>query len=130
MNSGYKIEGVVTSVTTAYTVLVTSTAGSQRGGGEIVNLEVVNLGATAFSNLKIQLRDHPNGEWYDYLGASDFASSSNFNMLFSTVGPDTLAGGAKGHICFRVNSADGWRVAAEVGSGTTTAQARAQVRME
>lgn len=113
MNRSFKYKGDDTAVTAALTdiAVLGGLVGAVLGdmvGGQIINMEVQNNGANAFTDFRIRLKDHPDGEWYDYLLAADFASPNNSNMIFASVDPSTLAGGAKSHIIFRCNAA--WAV--------------------
>jgi hypothetical protein len=127
MQNSMKFKGDVNvAVGASLAEILTFSAGSvlamvlgNQNPGQIVDIEVQNTGANAFTDFRIQLQDHLEGEFYDYLLAADFVSPSNSNMLFSSSDPSILAGGAKAHITFRVNSAYAFKVLAKRTSATT-----------
>lgn len=112
------------TVTGSHTVIGTLDATELAGYVPIVGLaqiEVYNAGASALSDFQIEVRDHPSGEWYDYLAGSDFQSSGIANLRFS--GPvdatvDTLASLARAHLQVRFNGADAVRFVGSVASGS------------
>src|SRR5258706_11020346 len=78
-------------------------------GGQIIALEIDNSGANALTDFRIQRRDHPEGELYDYLLAADLVPPGlNSNVLFVSSDPSVLAGAAKTHVEFRINAAYGF----------------------
>lgn len=93
-------------------------------GRQLVNVEVENVGAQAFSDLRVQVKDHPGGEWYTLLSGSDFATVDEINLRDAT-GANTLAGSStKAHLNLFINGAWAMRLDAKVASSTTTAKAR------
>jgi hypothetical protein len=104
MALGFSFEGTSTTVAASLTSLGEFALPPHNAGG-VVSLEIENTGANAFTDFRIQVRDHPSGELYDYLTAADIIDSLNVNMLFYSVDPSTLASGAKAHIKFRTNGA-------------------------
>lgn len=86
-------------------------------GQALVNFEVDNAAAAAVNSFIVQLQDHINGEWYNYLGGADFATNSA-NMLFSSsTGPQATAGGGKAHASIRVNGAYAMRFKCSLAAG-------------
>lgn len=119
--SGWAITGSSTAVGAALTDLLGSSGaviGNELAGG-IVNLEIQNTGVNAFTDFVVRLKDHASGSFYDYLLAADFTSSTNANMLFASVAPGTLAGGATAHVIFRCHAAYAIQVQAKRTSATT-----------
>lgn len=128
MMKPFPFKSSVVEVGTEFTTLLEQqvvTRGNQEGF-DVVNLEIENTGDTnAFSDLKIQLQDHPDGEFYDYLIASDFATAGHPNIPFvSVTAPDTLGDGETTHLIFKTHGAYAFKVLAKVASGTTTAVVR------
>lgn len=104
---GFSITGISTIVGAALTDML-GTAGAVIGNelpGGVINMEIQNTGANALTDFVVRLQDHPSGEFYDFLLAADFTSSTNANMLFASVAPGTLASGAKAHVIFRCHAA-------------------------
>lgn len=92
---------------------------------ELANIEVANAaGGAALNSFAVQLKDHPGGEWYDFLEDGDF-EVANDNILFcSTTTPHDLAAGAAAHVHIRVNAAHAIRLVASTASGTADVTAR------
>lgn len=97
----------------------------------IMNLEIENAGDTnALTDFKIQLTDHPDGEWYTYLGGADFSSTTISNLRFvSTAVPNTLAAAGFSHVHARLNGACGLRLLASCAAGTTV-EVRGSLKQE
>lgn len=92
---------------------------------QMVNLEIVNAGAAALSDFKVQARDHSNGEWYDFLTAADFAGEPSDTMPdVSTESPASLAAGHLTHVVFRPRAAIMIRVMAQTAGAATTVSVR------
>jgi hypothetical protein len=90
----------------------------------VLNIEVANGAAAAVNAFTIQLKDHPNGSWYDYIGGADFGTPSG-NMIFaSTTTPPSTGAGAHTHAHIRVNSAYAVRFGTSLASGTGTVTVR------
>jgi hypothetical protein len=121
-SNSFKFKGTVdVAVTTALTDLLGTTGqvlGNQNPGC-IVNLEIQNTGANDFTDFSIQIQDHPDGEFYDWLTGTDFTSTSNPDMLDCSVDPRTLVAGTRSHIVFRVRSAYAFKCKAKRTSATT-----------
>ena len=86
-----------------------------RGVPGLVNLQVKNSHASlAFTGLRIQLKDHPDGEWYTFLADTDFAATDLSNMLFAAASGATavhlLAAADLANIHLRTNAAWAMRV--------------------
>jgi hypothetical protein len=91
-----------------------------RGTLTLANVEIENAGANALTDFKVQLKDHEFGEWYTYLGSTDWSTTTISNLRFvSTVVPNTLSASGTSHIHFRVNAAMGMRLVATCAAGTT-----------
>jgi len=84
-----------------------------------VNLEIENDHASqATTGIRILLRDHVNGEWYEYLADADFGNSSLTNLLFAsyTTGSaafHTLTAGHFAHCHVLLNACQGLKVQAK-----------------
>ena len=87
-----------------------------------INVEMKNTGATAINTFRVQLQDHHEGEWYNYVGGADFdASSPGEGVLWVMhTRPDSLAPGATTHLRVDIGAAYGFRLIATVASGSTT----------
>ena len=107
-----------------------------RGFGEVCCLEIDSAaGGVALSNFIVQLRDHPDGEYYDYLADTDFdnASIENLKVAFgatdaTTPRPHRLATGDKSHIIFALHGANSVKFLASVASGSTDVTVRGTIR--
>jgi hypothetical protein len=103
------------------------------GAEAVLNIEVENDGdsANALDGFKLELQDHPGGEFYDYLvsssaGSGDFGSSlSNLPFVTST-GPHEIGAGAKAHFTARVHAAHKARLKAK-SAGNSDVKARGTV---
>jgi hypothetical protein len=84
-----------------------------------LNIEIENAAGADMNDLIVQLKDHPDGDWYSYLGAADYVSGSNSNMLFAsgTPSPDQTADGTRTHMHIRVGAAYGVRFGPQLASG-------------
>lgn len=86
-----------------------------------LNVEVQNDAAADMVDLIVQLKDHPDGEWYGYLGSTDYASGDNSNMIFATsTTPDVTPAGEKTHMHIRVGAPYAVRFGPQLASGTGT----------
>lgn len=129
MPAGFPITGSSTTVAAALTDLL-GTSGAVIANelpGDVVNLEVQNTGANAFTDFVIRLKDHASGSFYDYISGADLISTTNANVLYWSVDLRTLAGGATGHIIFRCHSAYALQIQAKR-TTTTTAVVLGNVR--
>lgn len=114
--------GNVSVTSTFTTVMDVNLAGAQN----VLRAEVLNDPGSAGNlvDFKVQLRDHPSGELYDYIGGSDFSGSLP-NMSFVTIGgPQSLAPNETAHFAINVRAADLVRLLARA---ATTATIRARV---
>lgn len=116
-------KGATTTVTTSATVVHTIPMSDLTNG--YVGLEIQNTGATAFTAFAVQVLNHPDGTYADYITAWTAATST---LLFISANAATLAGGATAYAQILVLGAYAIRVRATVGSGTTTAIVLANVR--
>ena len=77
--------------------------------GDFFNVEVTNAGggsADALTEFKVQLKSHATGQWYDFIGGTDFDSTDLSNMLFCTTqAPYDLASGEYSQFHIRVTGA-------------------------
>lgn len=88
--------------------------------GAILSMDIANTGAVALTALTILARSHPSSATYQtYLSGTDWASSTNSNMMKSSTGLLTLAGGASGFAHIRVHACYDVQIWATVGSSTT-----------
>lgn len=118
-----QVAGSAVTVGTDYTELMQRDFG---GMAAMANIEVHNAaGGSALSGFKVQLKAHPEGEWYDYLEGADFDSTTNTNMLFATsTGPHELGADARAQCIIRITAAHAVRLLAKVASSTATVTAR------
>lgn len=87
-----------------------------------VNFEVENASATvALSAFKVQLQDHPSGEWYDFITTW---TADHYTQLWLSGAPATLAATAKAHAILFIGAAYGMRFVATVASGTGSVKIR------
>jgi len=106
------------TVTTSYTTIIEVWP---EGQADVVNAEVESAAASAaaLSSFKMQLKDHKDGEWYDFLTDAEFEAVDKKAMLFcSPTDPDDLAAGEKSHIQVLVRAAYGARFQAKVAAST------------
>jgi len=90
------------------------------GLGGILNMEIENTGAVITTGFDVQLKDHKNGAWYDFLSDADFDAAVNASMLFATgTGPHELPADTVAHIIIRPWAAYALRILAHVAAGTT-----------
>ena len=115
-----------TTVNGSWTTLATDAGNGQalflsgiRGTTGTLNIEVeVAGGGDALDGFAIQLKDHSQGEWYDYLvsssaGSGDFDSTLS-NLPFATdTGPHEVAAGNRAHAIARVHAAHACRFRAK-----------------
>jgi len=74
------------------TTLATVTLGGQ---AQYLAFEVQAYGTLSFYSFMVRARNHASGQWYDYVGDTDFDSTTNSNMLFaSATGPHELICGS------------------------------------
>lgn len=94
------------------------------GSGQSLSFDVSPVGC-ATTACKVQLRDHSNGGWYDYLGGTDFDATDNANMLYaSTLGPHETINGGTGWAHVRIHAANAARIVVTAsGAGTVTLRA-------
>ncbi len=105
------------TITTSYVDILTLILD---GRADVLNLELENTGAAALTGFKVLLKDHADGEWYDFLSGVDFDSTDLSNMLFaSATGPHELGAAAIAHAHVRVNAAYGVKFQGLCGSSTT-----------
>jgi hypothetical protein len=93
------------------------------GAADRIRLEIDNTGAQALADFKMQLKDHPSGEWYDFLSGTDWASPGD-DMNFASTGLISCAAGAKAHAQVRIGSAYAFRFQAKAAAATTTVTVR------
>ena len=104
------------TVGTSFTTVLTIVMG---GRERQLNLEVENTGGSnALTDVQIQCRDHPGGEWYSEFAASEIEEFG---------GLKTLAHSSIAHAKINVAGMDAVRLQAKVGASTTTVAARGVV---
>jgi hypothetical protein len=108
----FKTPAAVTVTTDATTILEVDLSRSR----SLVNVEIHNSGAAALTAFVVQVKDHPEGEWYQLLAA--YADTSK-TVRYVVGAPATLAGGAKAHIGLLVNAPVAIRFRATCGTSTT-----------
>jgi len=101
-------------------------------GSGVLSVEVENeAGGASLDGFAIQLKDHPNGEWYDYI-SSDQAGSGDFaggipNLPFAhTRSADDVASGSRGHFSALFHGAHAARFRAK-SSGTSSIKVRGKM---
>ena len=77
------------------------------GGGDVVcSIDVVS-GTSEVGTLDdfvVQLRNHEDGDWYDYLDQQDYDNVNQPNMPFaSQEGPHEVQSGNTAHLTFKAN---------------------------
>lgn len=82
---GVMFEAVSAPVGPGGSVVLTAVVGAS-SPGNVVAMEIDNTQASLAATIgfKIQLQDHPNGEWYDYLADADWDANNNANVLFAS----------------------------------------------
>ena len=118
MRQGFASAADVT-VTTAFTTLKEVTkimVGSQ------ASIEIENVGAVAFSDCELQVKDHVDGEWYTIITGAEWASTStNWIRRVGPTVPNTLGATTLIHVLIDIGAAYGIRIRAKTASSTTTA---------
>lgn len=95
MHDAAVIPAMTTEVTTDETVIGEFKLWGTSGR---VNLEIQNTGGD-LSDFAIYLKDHEDGEFYEFLSGTDFDSTSLVSLQFATAtGPHELSDGEKAHI--------------------------------
>ena len=121
---------LATTVTTAWATILSLKTNRGQAGDCNIEIDNVGGGGVALTALRIQLKDHPDGEWYTFLEDTDFASSSIWNLMFAGTSDGSavyqLADTAQAYIHMRLNASFAMRVQAKTGS-TGTIDARANV---
>lgn len=122
----YHFEQLSAAIADDWTTATTIDLG--RGQVGMANIEVDNVGSTALTGFRIQLRDHKNGTWYTFLADTDFQDSSLANLLYCGTSDDSLiqalTAAADGHVHMRLNAANAMRIQAKTATtGTLTVRA-------
>jgi hypothetical protein len=111
-------------VGTSLTKLIEKKVGVHSWTG--LNIEVENIaGGSALNSFVIKVQDHPGGEFYNFLGDTDFDRDDLINMRYSTAtGPHELPAGQKAHVHVLINSAHAFQLWAKVAAGTASVKVR------
>ena len=88
--------------------------------GGVLNMEVQNNhgSAVAFDVFILQLRDHPAGEFYDYIGT--WTALIADKLLHFTGNPAALAQNTKAHVIVNCHAAESFRIVASGNAATST----------
>lgn len=102
--------------------------------GRYLNIEFENVGggsANDVADFKLQLKDHPEGEWYDYLSDTDWDAVTLNAMLFATTtGPHEVTSGDVAHAHVDIHAAYGVKFVANCAQGEdTTVRLKARMRL-
>ena len=82
-----------------------------------LSVSVLNSTGGSMTSFIVQLKDNPDSAWYNYLGNTDFDSTTNANMIFASAsGPHEAATGATSVAKVKVPSVYGIRFIAAAGS--------------
>lgn len=88
----------------------------------LIVFEVANAaGSGTLDGFKIQMQDHPDGQWYDYLSGSDFDTATTAMLFATTTGPHEVA--AEGYAHAHVK-ARGYAIRFQASSASSTASVR------
>ena len=113
------------AATTAYP---SSSTGAQEllvGGQLALNLEIENQALTDMNGFKIQMKDHANGEWYDFITNTEIAAGVADNFLFlSGTLPSATPAGSKTHMHIRATACKFMRFLPKLASSTGTVMIR------
>jgi hypothetical protein len=102
----------------AATSMVYSTAISV-DGRSVASAEVQNQAAAAVNDFVVQRKDHPNGEYYTVLGATEFAAGPGGDLQFvSSTLPSATPAAGKTHLRFDIRGAMEVRYGAKLATGT------------
>jgi hypothetical protein len=77
------------------------------GHGGFIHFEVDNsAGTQTITDCILQLKDHPNGEFYNYKGGTDWDATNDVNIIFNTtLGVQEVTATNRAHACARIDSA-------------------------
>ena len=95
----------------------------QLGGlGAVANIEIENTGDNALTDFRVLLQDHPGGEWYAFVGGTDFLAPFAVGVRWvSATPPHTLPAGQKAHLHIEGLAANGIKLQAASTAGTEVA---------
>ncbi|HVT79579.1 MAG TPA: hypothetical protein VHM90_02890 [Phycisphaerae bacterium] len=94
------------------------------GNQLVMAVEIANGAAAALTGFVMQLKDHDEGEFYDFLTATEFGDGIGNNILFIKGALATLASSGKGHLHARTNGARYARFGCQLASGIGTVTVR------
>ena len=117
ISSSFKLTSTASGITS--TAATIGTAIVIRGWQSVVNLEIENSGSAALTDFLIELQDHPDGEFYDFLSGTDYATGTDDMLFCTSTVPNTLAASGKAHVIFRTWSAYAMRFQATCATTTT-----------
>jgi hypothetical protein len=79
-------------------------AGVLNGEVSFLSIQLANNGPGTVSSFKIQVQLFPNGPWFDYLGDSDFGSTSESIMIkASSLGINATTNGGTSYAIVRLD---------------------------
>jgi hypothetical protein len=119
----------VTTATPTSAVNVIGDVTLQHSGGKLC-LEVQNHTAENLKDLILQRKDHPDGEFYDYLASADWTSALTGGsaelpwLLYADNTPNVLPGSSTCHCIVDVTGAWALRFQAKTSANTTTVSVR------
>lgn len=99
------------AITTSYTQVG---AGVLNGDVSFMSVQVTNSGAGDVNGFKIQVQLFRDGPWFDYLGNTDFASTTEGTMVkASSVGPHAVTSGNSAFAIVRMDGIYAMRLMAK-----------------
>jgi hypothetical protein len=99
----------------------------------VLNLEVEVASGATLDGFGVQLKDHANGEWYDYIvsdsgGAGDFENGVSNLRYVTNTGPHEVASGGKAHAIMDLHAAAAIQLLAKTGGSDAEVKVRGTVR--
>ena len=78
---------------------------NMNGHSTLCNIEIHNTGSADLTGFVLQVRDHPEGEWYaKYLASDEWTSPGIGDKRFASGDPTTLAAGQRVHVHTRLSA--------------------------
>jgi len=127
MSRDFEIAKETTGVDTTFT-----TVGTQTGldhGKNAIALEVENVSEgghdQVLSDFKCQLKDHVDGEWYDWISGASWTAGVIPNIEFCTTqGPQDLPHTTLAHVHLRIPPVYGIRLQAKTAANSATVKTK------
>jgi len=114
------------SVGTSFTTVGLQTGLDHGKNSVAVEVENIDDGNTqSLSDFKMQLRDHPSGEWYDWISGASWTNGAISEIEFCTTqGPQDLPHTTLAHAHIRIPAVEGVRFQAKVAANTTNVKTK------